>query len=47
MRPALIVVIALCLSTPATAVEDSRVPGGVAIIPIEADARPPSMTNPS
>ena len=40
MRPALIVVIALCLSTPATAVEDSRVPGGVAIIPIEADARP-------
>ncbi|MAW26066.1 MAG: peptidase M23 [Gammaproteobacteria bacterium] len=40
MRIALIVLIALCLSTPTTAVEDSRVPGGVAMIPIEAGAKP-------
>ncbi|NCV53125.1 MAG: M23 family metallopeptidase, partial [Gammaproteobacteria bacterium] len=40
MRLALIVLATLCLSTSATAIEDSRVPGGIAIIPIEADARP-------
>ncbi|MEK9606056.1 MAG: M23 family peptidase, partial [Gammaproteobacteria bacterium] len=40
MRLALIALATLCLSTSATAIEDSRVPGGVAIIPIEADARP-------
>ena len=40
MRLALIVLLALCLSIPATAIEDSRVPGGVAIIPIEAGAKP-------
>ena len=40
MRSALIILIALCLSTPSTAVEDSRVPGGVAMIPIEAGAKP-------
>ena len=40
MRLALIALATLFLSTSATAIEDSRVPGGVAIIPIEADARP-------
>jgi len=40
MRSALFVVIALCFSTSATAIEDSRVPGGVAMIPIEAGAKP-------
>ena len=40
MRLALIVLVTLCLSTTATAIEDSRVPGGVAMIPIEAGAKP-------
>ena len=40
MRLALIFLVAFCLSIPATAIEDSRVPGGVAMIPIEAGAKP-------
>ncbi len=40
MKLALTVFIALYLSTPATAIEDSRVPGGVAMIPIETGAKP-------
>ena len=40
MRLALIVLLALCLSIPVIAIEDSRVPGGVAMIPIEAGAKP-------
>ena len=40
MRLLLFTLVSLCLITPATAIEDLRVPGGVAVIPIESEARP-------
>ena len=40
MRFGCLAVFIAALSTSATAIEDSRVPGGVAVIPIEPDSRP-------
>ena len=40
MRLPLFALVSLCLTTTATAIEDLRVPGGVAVIPIESEARP-------
>ena len=40
MRLPLFALVSLCLTTAATAIEDLRVPGGVAVIPIESEARP-------
>ena len=40
MRLPLFALVSLCLTTTATAIEDLRVPGGVAVIPIESETRP-------
>ena len=40
MRFGCLAVFIAALSTSAMAIEDSRVPGGVAVIPIEPDSRP-------
>ena len=40
MRLPLFTLVSLFLTTTATAIEDLRVPGGVAVIPIESETRP-------